>query len=235
MLEFLPMRILRDIGEYVAKVSPAIIGGSFFASACYDYGFLYKLNLNFLSVPSTFNDNIRSSLNWLPLLLLTIIFPFLFGMLVKHVSNASPTGVRVLEVVTPSMPNFLASFFIAGSTIASVTYIFKPEPLLLISSFSSLACGLIFHYIHAFQISHVLILYFVITSSTLLFKNGYSDAAKLLSEPTQDEVYFVDAERQRGTVLKYYENYLMLYTQSPNRIVLIERGKVKKVIRQLNM
>ncbi|WP_424946114.1 hypothetical protein [Candidatus Spongiihabitans sp.] len=77
------------------------------ASVSYDFGFFYVLDTNFSEMPTTLSDHLRSSLNWIPLAIISIFVLFIYEMFSRRIEQ----GMSEDEIVQTSRnPKRVARF-----------------------------------------------------------------------------------------------------------------------------
>lgn len=217
------IQYMKELGEYVTKLSPLIIGVSFVASVCFDYGFLYQLNLSFMDVPTSVQDHLRSSLNWLPYMVVLITFMYVFG---KVLFTSKEQDNKVSSQVGNICMIGLCIFSIELSIIYIRTQ-YLPD---LILSATNLIIALIFNFSkHPMPIVRVIVM--TIYFAAVLFCRGYSSSDKLISKSPCDVVYLEDKSTQEGIVLRHYDSCIMFYGPESKSISFIERSKVIKIVR----
>jgi len=73
--------------DTISSTLPLLGGSALVLSISYDFFFLNAIGLNFIVVPTTLSDHVRSSIIWIPVALATLIMIFVVSALTSPVST----------------------------------------------------------------------------------------------------------------------------------------------------
>lgn len=203
-----------------------IVAGAFILSFCYDYGYIFSLDLNFSKIPTTISDHIRSALLWLPYVSIVVFISIVVALIYKPSMRLSDEVnflknekyILIRKIFWPLGVLCTIFFLLFGSKFI----ILLTLPILL------LWCEVLIWMMkeNCFNIKMGFHIYtFLLVAPCLIFimfSLGTRDAVIDISRKSiKNEGYEIALNNERDErVLRFFEHIFILYNSNSSKIII---------------
>jgi hypothetical protein len=207
-------------------------------SIVYDFGFLLILGTNFSEVPTTISDHLRSSLIWIPPVMIMVFFVYVLELFTRRIEQGKTEEELILE--SPA-PKFMAWFrdspkypIIGFSLFVPISIYFDIELPLEAWLYSIL---IIWFILHNFFFHHPRI--YSQTSREMYLCTRYLPAifwfvmfsgvisGNKIREGSDNEFTFkLEKQVITANLIRTYEKYYLLWDNTEKKVKFLSSGKV---------
>ena len=218
----------------------SLLGIAFLAlSVVYDFGYFTYLGFSFSEAPTTISDHVRSSLVWLPTIIVVVLAIFIYESAMKRVEGGMSEEELINTSPTPKFtkwfrnsPAYLIALIPFGVVILWYLGI---KPSLRAQQFSLIIFWFIFHnwvYHHPNILTKITANFYLVSRwlpaiAVYIVYTGAISAESTIVDKNNTYRFTLDNKSIETKLLRKFESYFLVWNEPENNYEFISSSLVK--------
>ncbi len=209
------------------------------ASVVYDYAYFFVFDMSFAEIPTTLSDHLRTSLNWLPRMVLILLVLFVIEMFVRRVEQGKTEEELIQSSSNPQVmarfrnhPKFLMSL----AMFFAISYFLSSSlPVQVLEA----PAIIIWILLHNFLYGHERIMKrsskdiymlsrWVPLILIVMFIQGYAAAGEIEKGRGNSYVFLTEKGITTSVLARTFDKHYMLWDENKGKIMLLSMDAVIK-------